>query len=429
MAINKKLIHFNSKDTFEREKKSGNILDTSIVFIKDSQEIYTHGEYYSTKQDLSQYLTKDNADTLYIQPKNIIKGQFIDQEDVLDFYADTVYEIFDGKDLSGLIDDNSLITDSSNNLLSKDELKEKILEIHNPSEEPFEQWSLNLRDELTNIIINNILNSSQIVNIDDNTHVINNYLNLTNNSNLLASQNNNGVMSKEDKIKLDELYQSKGEGGSSDWDDITNKPDIPALQTTQDGTTTSFIHSTTEKVKPTESTEVAKRYRAVLTAGDTSLVQYPEGDNRPALMFIKGIWTPDGIEPIYYTNDEVPVATANKNGVMEYTDKRFINYRKGVTETDSIFNINTNTHRTIIVEATEGGLLTLQNENKEAIGAGVDVHIVIHNASSSDIIVQLPNHAPFVLVSSDSEITIAADKYAEVNILSDGTKFYVRAIS
>lgn len=44
MAINKKLIHFKTKAAFEKEK--ANILDTSIVFIKDSQQIYTHGQLY-----------------------------------------------------------------------------------------------------------------------------------------------------------------------------------------------------------------------------------------------------------------------------------------------------------------------------------------------------------------------------------------------
>ena len=46
MAINKKLIHFNKKEDFEREVANGNILDRSIVFIKDTKEIYTHGTIY-----------------------------------------------------------------------------------------------------------------------------------------------------------------------------------------------------------------------------------------------------------------------------------------------------------------------------------------------------------------------------------------------
>lgn len=44
MAIEKKLIHFNNKATFDQKKDQ--IKDTSIVFIKDSNTIYTHKEEY-----------------------------------------------------------------------------------------------------------------------------------------------------------------------------------------------------------------------------------------------------------------------------------------------------------------------------------------------------------------------------------------------
>lgn len=63
MAINKKLIHFNTKASFERELEAANILDTSICFIKDSQEIYTHGKLYSGKDEVVISETEpENAD-------------------------------------------------------------------------------------------------------------------------------------------------------------------------------------------------------------------------------------------------------------------------------------------------------------------------------------------------------------------------------
>lgn len=46
MAINKKLIHFQTMANFEAQLSAGNILDTSIVFIKDAKKIWTHGEFY-----------------------------------------------------------------------------------------------------------------------------------------------------------------------------------------------------------------------------------------------------------------------------------------------------------------------------------------------------------------------------------------------
>ena len=48
MAINKKLIHFKSKENFEKEVANENILDTSICFIQDSKEISTHGTVYKS---------------------------------------------------------------------------------------------------------------------------------------------------------------------------------------------------------------------------------------------------------------------------------------------------------------------------------------------------------------------------------------------
>lgn len=48
MAINKKLIHFKSKEKFNDELANANIKDTSIVFIQDSKEIWTHQQFYAT---------------------------------------------------------------------------------------------------------------------------------------------------------------------------------------------------------------------------------------------------------------------------------------------------------------------------------------------------------------------------------------------
>lgn len=46
MAINKKLVHFNTKAIFDQKLAEKEILDTSVVFIKDSNIIHTHGEDY-----------------------------------------------------------------------------------------------------------------------------------------------------------------------------------------------------------------------------------------------------------------------------------------------------------------------------------------------------------------------------------------------
>lgn len=59
MAINKKLIHFKKEASFKPELDSGNILQTSIVFIQDTKKIWTHGQYYNC--DDSTILEKINS--------------------------------------------------------------------------------------------------------------------------------------------------------------------------------------------------------------------------------------------------------------------------------------------------------------------------------------------------------------------------------
>jgi hypothetical protein len=48
MAINKKLIHFKTKQNFNKEVANSNILNTSICFIQDTKEISTHGTLYKS---------------------------------------------------------------------------------------------------------------------------------------------------------------------------------------------------------------------------------------------------------------------------------------------------------------------------------------------------------------------------------------------
>ena len=59
MAIEKKLIHFKSKSVFNQKLANNEILDTSIVFIKDTQEIWTHGQLYKCTDNDTTYSAGD----------------------------------------------------------------------------------------------------------------------------------------------------------------------------------------------------------------------------------------------------------------------------------------------------------------------------------------------------------------------------------
>lgn len=79
MAINKKLIHFKKKSDFI--KNQSNLLETSIIFIKDTQEIWTHGQLYNcsdsdkvkilTKAEYAALVEKDEKTVYFISDETL----------------------------------------------------------------------------------------------------------------------------------------------------------------------------------------------------------------------------------------------------------------------------------------------------------------------------------------------------------------------
>lgn len=62
MAINKKLIHFQTLANFKAQLSAGNILDASIVFIKDAKKIWTHGQLYDCSGGSGDNTTESGAE-------------------------------------------------------------------------------------------------------------------------------------------------------------------------------------------------------------------------------------------------------------------------------------------------------------------------------------------------------------------------------
>lgn len=60
--INKPLIHFQEKSSFDKALTNGEITDKSLCFIKDVQEIYTHGQLYSCHFGTNMNVDKIEAD-------------------------------------------------------------------------------------------------------------------------------------------------------------------------------------------------------------------------------------------------------------------------------------------------------------------------------------------------------------------------------
>lgn len=113
MAINKKLIHFKTKkgflEQYDEDPKKSNILDSSIVFIKDSQEIWTHGQFYNCS------VPKEEFDSLYERVDEL------DSEAIKTIFYDDPDNGFYLNPDDGIIEiqpDNGINVSSDSNILS-----------------------------------------------------------------------------------------------------------------------------------------------------------------------------------------------------------------------------------------------------------------------------------------------------------------------
>lgn len=103
MAINKKLIHFNKLSDFETRLANNEILDTSIVFIKDAKKIWTHSNFYDCdssnlaelidnkidKDDVMLSLNQGNSTEIYNLSATNLRTSAISGDFIVSNYEET----------------------------------------------------------------------------------------------------------------------------------------------------------------------------------------------------------------------------------------------------------------------------------------------------------------------------------------------------
>ena len=80
------------------------------------------------------------------------------------------------------------------------------------------------------------------------------------------------------------------------------------------------------------------------------------------------------------------------------------------------------TKRLVIANISSTGTLSLAATPTD----GREIQIIVHSTSGGEV--SLPTGSNYINMSGDS-ITVAANGYADINIVSDGTKMYVRALA
>ena len=98
------------------------------------------------------------------------------------------------------------------------------------------------------------------------------------------------------------------------------------------------------------------------------------------------------------------------------------NYMQGVNNVTSIAALPIS-KRLVVCTLSANGSLSMSSTPL----AGNEIHVMVHNTSAADITVTIPTASTYVDFTGGT-VTVPASGWAEINIISDGTNLYVRAI-
>lgn len=128
--------------------------------------------------------------------------------------------------------------------------------------------------------------------------------------------------------------------------------------------------------------------------------------------------------------NSAPITKSGKRGISISTDYRdkiniattLASFSEGANTTWSVASIPV-TKRLCIANVGGGGSFTLASTPS----AGREIHVIVRNTNSSDIIITIPSNSPYNNNGVDS-LTIKAGSFGEINAISDGSTVYIRTI-
>ena len=128
----------------------------------------------------------------------------------------------------------------------------------------------------------------------------------------------------------------------------------------------------------------------------------------------------DGVNTLTFTSDQITVS--NQTTETFVITKEFIDFYEGSNTATSVASLPID-RRLVIATISASESLTLSNTPD----AGREIHIIVNNSSTSAISIALPNTGNYVCLT-DTALSLDAGAYAEINIISDGSKMYIRSI-
>lgn len=118
----------------------------------------------------------------------------------------------------------------------------------------------------------------------------------------------------------------------------------------------------------------------------------------------------------------IPGQVLNVNDTGRLSWKNSDDSNIGVNKVSSVASIPVN-KRLVIATVSASGSFSLARTPID----GKDIHVIINNSSSSDIIITLPNTGIYKSAIG-TELKIKGKSYGEINAISDGRTVYLRGI-
>lgn len=394
MAINKKLIHFTEKQNFSNEVAKGNILDTSIIFIKDTKQIWTHDQIYDCSSNIEateveydsiddilpggssdSFLTKTEAISLYqpilISNTNIktINGQSLLGS------GDITITGSDGSGISytagtGITITNNTISIDTSIIARKSDIPTNYL------------TSSDLNNYATKAYVSSAIANAQLGGSSSNIDLSGYQSKITGTNNRVIILNNNGEVVTSD-ITSEQLSSLSGVT-SNIQDQIDSIPTYTAG---------SGIVINNDIIRHTNTIS------AVSTEGFFKFKYDAQGHITGKANVTKEDITTLGIPDTIYE-----IATTNSNGLMSSADKTKLN--------DLTIPIYTYISKT----SSYTYLIPTLSINQQH-------HTIIKNDGSDQITIAIPTSG--CICTTDS-LSIDAGKYGEINALNINGIIYIR---
>jgi hypothetical protein len=224
------------------------------------------------------------------------------------------------------------------------------------------------------------------------------------------------------KTEANNTYVTETEVNQIVYGSDTKPENPPTVVTTENLTTTLTSYSTTTEMNNAISSAVSGKADKA-----TTLAGYGITDAKISAGTITlgtNTITPLTSIPSEYVTESELSSTLSSYATSSSVSSAIseASFNTGHNSVTSITSVPV-TKRLVIATISASASLALASVPAD----GREIHIIVKNSSSSDITVTMPSASGYVKMSGDT-LTVKGSSYADINIISDGTNMYIRAL-